>query len=86
MVGLYVLVAIIILMIAYAGVEETLRVFAYMDLQLRFAVLRLRMKWMGWNLRRQLVKETANYTKFIREQKNERERDVRLVSDKERVS
>lgn len=73
-------------MIAYAGVEETLRVFAYMDLQLRFAVLRLRMKWMGWNLRRQLVKETANYTKFIREQKNERERDVRLVSDKERVS
>jgi hypothetical protein len=71
MVGLYVLVAIIILMIAYAGVEETLRVFAYMDLQLRFAVLRLRMKWMGWNLRRQLVKETANYTKFIREQKNE---------------
>lgn len=73
-------------MIAYAGVEETLRVFAYMDLQLRFAVLRLRMKWMGWNLRRQLVKETANYTKFIREQKNERERDVRLISDKERVS
>lgn len=69
MVGLYVLVAIVILMIAYAGVEETLRVFAYMDLQLRFAVLRLRMKWMGWNLRRQLVKETANYTKFIREQK-----------------
>ena len=86
MVGLYVLVAIVILMIAYAGVEETLRVFAYMDLQLRFAVLRLRMKWMGWNLRRQLVKETANYTKFIREQKNERERDVRLISDKERVS
>lgn len=72
MVGLYVLVAIVILMIAYAGVEETLRVFAYMDLQLRFAVLRLRMKWMGWNLRRQLVKETANYTKIIREQKNER--------------
>ena len=47
MVGLYFLIAIVVLMIAYAGVEETMRLFAYIDLQLRFAVLRLRMRWMG---------------------------------------
>lgn len=86
MVGLYFLVAIVILMIAYAGVEETMRLFAYIDLQLRFAVLRLRMRWMGWNLRRELIKDTANYQKFIREQTNERKRNVGVVSDEEGMS
>lgn len=71
MIGLYVLVAVVVLMVAYAGVEETMRLFAYVDLQLRFAVLRLRMKWMSWNLRRGLIKDTANYQKFIQRESNE---------------
>jgi hypothetical protein len=76
MVGLYFLVAIVVLMIAYAGVEETMKLFAYIDLQLRFAVLRLRMRWMGWNLRRGLIKDTANYHKFIQKETNERKRSI----------
>jgi hypothetical protein len=76
MLGMYVIIVTIILLIAFAGMEETMLLFAYIDLQLRFAVLRLRMKWMGWNLRRGLIKDTANYHKFIRKETNERKRSI----------
>lgn len=75
-------------MVAYAGVEETLRVFGYLDLQLRFAVIRLRMKWMGWNLKRRLDKDTAEFTKFIQEYKanEQRKANVGSKSDENRMS
>ena len=41
MLGIYLVVAIVLLLIAYAGVEETMRLFAYVDLQLRYAWVRL---------------------------------------------
>lgn len=71
MLGMYVIIVTIILLIAFAGMEETMLLFAYIDLQLRFAVLRLRMKWMGWNLRRKLNQDAAEYLKIIREIPNE---------------
>ena len=61
MLGLYLVVAIVLLCIAYAGVEETMRLFAYLDLQLRFAWVRLRMMLMRRKLRRQLNKSFAEY-------------------------
>ena len=61
MVGLYLVVAIVLLLIAYAGVEETMRLFAYLDLQLRYAWVRFRMMLMRRKLKRQLDKSFAEY-------------------------
>ena len=67
MYGFYMLVVFVVILIAIAGVDETLKLFAYADLQLRYAFIRLQMKWMGWKLKRQLIKETNNFEKFLKE-------------------
>ena len=67
MYGFYMLVVFVAILVAIAGVDETLKIFAYVDLQLRYAFIRLQMKWMGWKLKRQLVKETNNFEKFLKE-------------------
>lgn len=69
MMGLYLVVAIVLLCIAYAGVEETMRLFAYLDLQLRYAWIRFRMELMRRKLRYQLSKDTANIEKMLQELK-----------------
>ena len=61
MLGLYLVVAVVLLCVAYAGPEETMRLFAYLDLQLRFAWVRFRMMLMRRKLRRQLNKSFAEY-------------------------
>ena len=67
MYGFYMLVVFVDILVAIAGVDETLKIFAYVDLQLRYAFIRLQMKWMGWKLKRQLVKDTNNFEKFLKE-------------------
>lgn len=54
MTSLYITIAILILMIAYAGVENTLRLFAYLDLQLKFLPLKFKLKLMKIRMKRQL--------------------------------
>jgi len=61
MLGLYLVVAIVLLCVAYAGVDETMRLFAYLDLQLRFAWVKFRMMLMRRKLKRQLNKSFAEY-------------------------
>lgn len=73
MLGLYVVIAIVILCIAYAGVEETMRLFAYLDLQLRYAWVRFKMYLMRRKLEQQLIKDLPEYNKVIKElKKNDR--------------
>ena len=67
MYGFYMLVVFVAILVAIAGVDETLKIFAYVDLQLRYAFIRLQMKWMGWKLKRQLVKDTNDFEKFLKE-------------------
>jgi len=67
MYGFYMLVVFVAILVAIAGVDETLKIFAYVDLQLRYAFIRLQMKWMGWKLKRQLIKDTNNFEKFLKE-------------------
>ena len=67
MLGLYLVVAIVLLLIAYAGVEETMRLFAYVDLQLRYAWVRFRMMLMRRKLKQQLLKDLPEYNKLIKE-------------------
>ena len=54
MITFYLLVLILILMIAYAGVDGTMRVFVYLDLSIKYAIVRVRMYFMGRRLRKQL--------------------------------
>ena len=73
MLGLYLVVAIVLLCIAYAGVEETMRLFAYLDLQLRYSWVRFRMYLMRRKLEQQLIKDLPEYNKVIKElKKNDR--------------
>ncbi len=67
MLGLYVVIAIVILCIAYAGVEETMRLFAYLDLQLRYAWVRFKLMIMRRKLKQQLIKDLPEYNKLIKE-------------------
>jgi len=71
MYGFYMLVVFVAILVAIAGVDETLKIFAYVDLQLRYAFIRLQMKWMGWKLKRQLIKDTNNFEKFLKEYNND---------------
>ena len=67
MLGLYLIVAIVLLLVAYAGVEETMRLFAYLDLQLRYAFVRFRMMLLRRKLKQQLIKDLPEFNKLIKE-------------------
>ena len=71
MLGLYLVVAIVLLCIAYAGPEETMRLFAYLDLQLRYAWVRFRMMLLRRKLKQQLIKDLPEYNKLIKEIKED---------------
>ena len=72
MLGLYLVVAVVLLCVAYAGTEETMRLFAYLDLQLRFAWVRFRIMLMRRKLRRQLNKSFAEYRNLKETTNNDR--------------
>jgi len=71
MYGACFIVVFVLILVAYAGYEETMRLFAYADLQVRYAFVRVQMKWMGWRLKRQLIRDTADFEKFLKEYKND---------------
>lgn len=71
LIGFYLTIAIVALMVAYAGTEGTMRVFYYLDLQIRYAFIRVQMYLMAKKLRRQLIKDTENYKNLIEELKND---------------
>lgn len=71
MTSFYFCIILFFVLVAYAGIEETMRLITYADLQFRYACVRVQMKWMGWKLKRQLVKDTTNFEKFLKEYKNE---------------
>jgi len=60
MISVYLTIVIVSLMIAYAGIEGTLRVFAYIDLQMKFIPIKIKMNYMKWSMKRQLDKD-RNY-------------------------
>ena len=70
MTGVYLLMLTFVALVAYAGYNETMKLIQYADLQIRYFFILLRMKWMGWKLKRQLVKDTTDFKKFLKEYKN----------------
>ena len=67
MLGVYLVITIVILLVAYAGPEETMRLFAYVDLQLRYAWVRFRMMLLRRKLKQQLIKDLPEYNQLIKE-------------------
>jgi len=61
----------IVALVAYAGYDETMRLVQFIDLQIRYAGIRVQMKLMGWKLKRQLIKDTTEFEKFLKEYKND---------------
>ena len=72
MMGFYMVMVFVAILIAYAGTEETLKLFAYADLQLRYAWIQFRMGMMRRKLKAQLVRETTDFEKFLKEYKNDK--------------
>jgi hypothetical protein len=68
----YLLMLTLVTLVAFAGYDETMKLFVYADLQIRYAFVIVQMKWMGWKLKRQLVKDTTNFEKFLKEYDNGR--------------
>jgi len=54
-------------LVAYAGYAETMKLVQYADLQVRYVAVRVQMKWMGWKLKRQLIKDTTDFQQFLKE-------------------
>ena len=71
MLGLYVLITCFILLVAYAGMEETVRLFAYIDLVIRYQWVKFRMFMMRRKLEQQLIKDLPNFNKLAEELKND---------------
>jgi hypothetical protein len=57
----------IIALVVYAGYDETLRLVRYLELRFKYAILRVRMKWMERKLRKQLLADRAEFTKSLKE-------------------
>ena len=71
MLGIYVVITLIVLMVAYAGIEETMRLFAYADLVIRYQWIKFRMFMMRRKLEQQLIKDLPDYNKLIKELKDD---------------
>ena len=71
MLGIYVIITLIVLMVAYAGMEETMRLFAYIDLVIRYQWIKFRMFMMRRKLEQQLIKDLPDYNKLIKELKDD---------------
>ena len=65
MIGLYLTITIIVLLVAYAGFENTMRLFAYIDLQLRFIPLRIKIELMKRKLEKQLFIDREELLKKV---------------------
>ena len=71
MLGAYVVITVVLLLVAYAGPEETMRLFAYVDLHLRYAWVRFKMYLMRRKLEQQLIKDLPEFNKLIKELKKD---------------
>ena len=69
MLPFYLLMLTFVALVAFAGYDATMRLVQFIDLQVRYAWIRVQMKWMEQKLRRRLLKDTANYQQLLKEHK-----------------
>ncbi len=61
MYGVYLLTVVILLLVAYAGVEETLRVVRYIDLSINYQIVMWKMRRMKRQLERDMGKPPRDW-------------------------
>ena len=71
MLGIYVLITCFILLVAYSGMEETIRLLAYIDLVIRYQWIKFKMFMMRRKLEQQLIKDLPNFNKLSKELKDD---------------
>ena len=59
----YITSAVILLMFAYAGYEETMRFFTYLNLQIRYFPLRIRIEFVKFKLKKELDRDVKRLMK-----------------------
>ena len=64
----YLLMLTFVALVVVAGYDATMRLVHFIDLQVRYAWIRVQMKWMEQKLRRRLLKDTASYQQILKEQ------------------
>ena len=67
-IGLNVLLILLIMFIAYAGFDETLRLIAYLDLHVRYSIIKFKMKRMQRKLEKQLGLPAKNWEEFTHDE------------------
>ena len=72
MIGFYFLVFLVAALFAYAGYDATMRLFAYIDITLRYQWIQFRLYLMRRKLEQQLIKDLPEYNKQITERNNDR--------------
>ena len=65
----YLLMLTFVVLVVFAGYDSTMRLVQFIDLQIRYAGIRVQMKWMEQKLRRRLLKDTADYQQLLKEHK-----------------
>lgn len=66
----YLLIFVLIFMVWYAGFEGTMRLFRFIDLQLQYAVVRIKMWWIKKRYEKELKLPLKNLKKILEENKH----------------
>lgn len=74
--GVYFTIFILVGMVAYAGVDETLKVFYYIGLQIRLQWINILMAIMRFRLKRQLDRMERQYKKDLEKINEERKQEL----------
>ena len=63
----YLLMLTIVALVIYSGYDETLNLVKYLDLQFKYSILRVRMKFMERTLRKKLLIDRAKLKESFQE-------------------
>jgi hypothetical protein len=67
-IGLNVLLITLIMLIAYAGFDETMRLIAYLDLRVRYAIIKFKMKRIQRQMEKKLGLPARNWEEFTHDE------------------
>ncbi len=65
----YLLMLTFVALVVFAGYDETMRLVRYLDLQVRYAYIKIQMKWMERKLRKKLLEDISE-TQSLKEFNN----------------
>jgi len=63
----YLLMLTLVSLVIYAGYDETLDLIRYLDLQFKYTILKVRMKFMERTLRKKLLIDRAKFKESFQE-------------------